>query len=583
MDNNYTSYKLSLGVKKAQLFKQLANRMDFILIISGIVLVAWAKNWEGNTLSSITPQVTGIFGGLSIASVLDTILYIMVTVLLPMFSKLADTVGRAEAFVIAIGFYILAGVVMATAQSMDALMGGQVLYAFGLSGVNVVGHILIADMTTKINRGLFQAFYDVPALINLYVSPIAGQALYESGNWRWAYSLIPFCIGAASIPLFIGLYRVQSKVRRSGLLQEYKQQQPQEEAKRSLWQKIQWVLVEIDIIGSCILAAGLCLFLVPFVLAVSRWGGWSSPTTLGTLISGCILLVIFGVYEKWVATKPIVPLGAWATPTPITGVLTCATVSMFHASNWNYFLMYIQVTRGLDSTTANYVQNSYHTVFLLSQVLAGFLMKRFKVYRPIVFVGLSLMMIGMGMMIPARYPDSSMVFLIFSQVIAGFGSGFIYVPVLIAVQSSVPHEDLAVVTALFQVGGTLATSIGSAIAGAIFTNLLPGQFAAHIPGEYDYATLAGNLEAIAALPPAQWQGVVTAYGNIQRIFSIVSLCFGALAFVFFLGMRSFGLTDDEINSGDEYSVTDEKKSKLEISSTASSRAGSIVELQDVQK
>jgi MFS family permease len=85
-------------------------------------MVAWAKNWEGNTLSSITPQVTGIFGGLSIGSVLDTILYIMVTVLLPMFSKLADTVGRAEAIVIAIWFYIMAGVVMACAQSMDALM-----------------------------------------------------------------------------------------------------------------------------------------------------------------------------------------------------------------------------------------------------------------------------------------------------------------------------------------------------------------------------------------------------------------------------------------------------------------------------
>ncbi|KAI8084501.1 major facilitator superfamily domain-containing protein [Halteromyces radiatus] len=560
MDNNYSNYKLSIGVKKAQLFKQLANRLDFILVISGIVLVAWAKNWEGNTLSSITPQVTGIFGGLSIASVLDTILYIMVTVLLPMFSKLADTVGRAEAFVIAITFYIMAGVVMACAQSMDALMGGQVLYAFGLSGVNVVGHILIADMTTKINRGLFQAFYDVPALINLYVSPIAGQALYQSGNWRWAYSLIPFCIGATSIPLFIGLYRVQSKARKSGLLEQYKRDMGKNNnQKMTTWEKIQWVLIEVDIIGSCLLAAGLCLFLVPFVLAVSRWGGWSSPTTLGTLISGCVLLVIFGFYEKKFATKPIIPLGSWATPTPITGVLTCATVSMFHASNWNYFLMYIQVTRGLDSTTANYVQNSYHTVFLLSQVLAGYLMKHFKLYRPIVFAGLSFMMVGMGMMIPARYPDSSMVFLIFSQVIAGFGAGFIYVPILVAVQSSVPHQDLAVVTALFQIGGTLATSIGSAIAGAIFTNLLPVQFAENIPGEYDYASLAGNLEAIAALPPDQHQGVITAYGNIQRIFSIVSLCFGALAFVFFLGMRSFGLTDDEINSDHEYEPSEKEK------------------------
>lgn len=150
------------------------------------------------------------------------------------------------------------------------------------------------------------------------------------------------------------------------------------------------------------------------------------------------------------------------------------------------------------------------------------------------------------------------------------------------------NSDLAVVTALFQVGGTLATSVGSAIAGAIFTNLLPIQFAEHIPGkspsfplpregadrprslidvgEYDYATLAGNLEAIAALPSDQWHGVVTAYGNIQKIFSIVSLCFGALAFVFFLGMRSFGLTDDEINNEHEYSPSEKEKSSSMASS-----------------
>ncbi|KAI9307859.1 major facilitator superfamily domain-containing protein [Cunninghamella echinulata] len=551
MDDTYSSHKQSIGVKKVQLFKQLASRLDFILIISGIILVAWAKNWEGNTLQSITPQVISIFNGLSISSVLDTLLYILVTVLLPIFSKSADLIGRAEAFTVAIFFYVISGVVMACAQSMDTLMGGQVLYAFGLSGVSVLGHVMIADMTTKVNRGLFQAFYDVPAIINIFVSPRVGEQFLINGNWRVAYAMIPICIGVTSIPLLAGLFSVHRKVKKSGLLEEYKRETGYQSVKKGAWDKLKWLIVEIDIIGSVILAAGLCLFLLPFILAVGKWGGWSSPTTLGCLITGVLLLVIFGVYEKKFATKPIIPLGSWKSPTAIIGVLVAATVSMFHASNWTYFFTYIQVSRRLDTVNSYYVINSYHAMFLISQVLAGYLMKHFKVYRPIVFSGLCLMMVSMGMMIASRTPDSSLVFVIFSQIIGGFGAGFIYVPCLIACQSSVPHEDLAIVTALFQIGGTLSTSIGSAIAGAIFTNMLPTEFANNIPGEYDYATLAGDITAILSLPHDQWWGVVTAYGNIQRILSIVSLCFGALAFLLFFGMRSFGLTDDEINDGEE--------------------------------
>lgn len=35
MDDKYASYKQSIGVKKVLLFKQLANKLDFWLIVVG--------------------------------------------------------------------------------------------------------------------------------------------------------------------------------------------------------------------------------------------------------------------------------------------------------------------------------------------------------------------------------------------------------------------------------------------------------------------------------------------------------------------------------------------------------------------
>lgn len=105
--------------------------------------------------------------------------------------------------------------------------------------------------------------------------------------------------------------------------------------------------------------------------------------------------------------------------------------------------------------------------------------------------------------------------------------------------------DLAIVTALVQVGGTISTSIGGSIAGAIWNGLLPTQLAKHVPGEYDLTLILGNINYINELPEDQHAGATTAYGNVQRILSIVGLCLSVIAFGFFLRMKPFGLTDDE--------------------------------------
>ncbi|KAI9244305.1 hypothetical protein BDA99DRAFT_566316, partial [Phascolomyces articulosus] len=123
-----------------------------------------------------------------------------------------------------------------------------------------------------------------------------------------------------------------------------------------------------------------------------------------------------------------------------------------------------------------------------------------------------------------------------SQVIAGWGAGWVFVPTLVAVQSAVPHNDLAIATALYQVGTTLAYSIGSAIAGAIWNSVIPQEIAKESMGDITY---------IAALPAEQWEGVIASYGNVLRIFCIIGLCLSVPALIFALMMKPFGLEDDK--------------------------------------
>jgi len=125
---------------------------------------------------------------------------------------------------------------------------------------------------------------------------------------------------------------------------------------------------------------------------------------------------------------------------------------------------------------------------------------------------------------------------------------------LVAIQSSLPHEDMSVATAMMQVGGSIAASIGSTMAGTIWNNMLPGQIAKYVPGEYDYAKIVGDVLYASALPEPQWEGVVAAYGHVQMVLSIISICIAVLTFCFTIPMKTFGL--ENYNENEEQAAHD---------------------------
>lgn len=294
------------------------------------------------------------------------------------------------------------------------------------------------DITSSANRGIFQAFYDFPAMINIWVAPLAGTAIAENSSWRWCYSMIPFCIGTCSIPLLYGLFKIEKTVKKSG------QMPPKDNSKyrnMSFFQKVKFVGNEIDAIGSLLFMGALCMVLVPLILGPSKWG-WESSITIGCLVGGVVCALVFIFYEMKVAEYPVIPVADWDTSTPMAAVMVCAMISSIRAINWTYFMTYLQITRYASQLQATYIDRSYHAMFLVSQIAGGLIMKKYKVYRPVVLAGICFYILGMGLMIPSRYPTSPLGFVIISQIIAGLGSGMIYVPCLVAAQSSVPHGGM---------------------------------------------------------------------------------------------------------------------------------------------
>lgn len=76
------------------------------------------------------------------------------------------------------------------------------------------------------------------------------------------------------------------------------------------------------------------------------------------------------------------------------------------------------------------------------------------------------------------------------QVLQGAGGGFAAVLAQTAAQASVPHQDLASVTAFVLIFAEIGNAIGTAIAGGVWRNIMPDQLQQHIGAYADSATIA---------------------------------------------------------------------------------------------
>ena len=131
-------------------------------------------------------------------------------------------------------------------------------------------------------------------------------------------------------------------------------------------------------------------------------------------------------------------------------------------------------------------------------------------------------------------PTSSTLTDALSMLVLGMGLGGVMQVLVIIVQNAVPHSELGVATSGATFFRSIGGSFGTAIFGAIFSNVLVGNLASHLHG----LSLPGGFSAVGrhpggARPPARGRapGFVAGYAeSIQTVF-LIAVPIAALAFL----------------------------------------------------
>ncbi|KAL2285060.1 hypothetical protein FJTKL_08580 [Diaporthe vaccinii] len=143
--------------------------------------------------------------------------------------------------------------------------------------------------------------------------------------------------------------------------------------------------------------------------------------------------------------------------------------------------------------------------------------------------GIPLIALGTGLLTHFRVPGAYVGYLAMCQILNGAAGGILAMTSHIAIFSTVLHQEIAVVYAIYGLFGSIGSAIGFTISGAIWTNVLPQKLEEFLPEGSKNLTssIYGSLTMQPSYPMGSLirDAIIEAYSDVQRKMVIAGGCF----------------------------------------------------------
>jgi SIT family siderophore-iron:H+ symporter-like MFS transporter len=253
-----------------------------------------------------------------------------------------------------------------------------------------------------------------------------------------------------------------------------------------------------------------------------------------------------------------------------------------------YFYTFLLVARDESYLSASRLTSIPSFSATVVAIIGALLVRHFRRLKPALVLGFTVQTLAYGLMIRFRQSTNSRAEIIVVQILKGFGIGLISFPAQAVIQSACAHEHLAAVTATYLIVFYLTVSnhiitefpankqsgIGTAIGGAIWTNVVPGKI------EEYFAPINATLGIQAYRDPVtfaklEWPmgtperaAIARAQDEAQRLIVIVGTCvcaLGLISTIFFISNIKLPDTQSiEENEGQAEELADKKAGKTPV-------------------
>ncbi|KAI0436598.1 siderochrome-iron transporter MirB [Xylaria telfairii] len=511
------------GVRQVEAIISVWSRQVLIIMFILLYLVTFVDALLGVVQSSLIPYITSSFsrhGLLATTSIIATIVGGVIA--LPI-AKIIDIWGRCEGFIIMVGLVVLGLILKAVSQNVETYAAAHTIYWAGHIGMGYIISIMLADMTTLRNRLILYGINSTPTIATVFAGSKIADLFYTYSTFRWAFGAFIIIFVAFAIPVALMFIWSKRKALRQGVMVP-------RVSNRTPWESVKYYFVEFDVIGMLLTIFGFSLLLLPFSLDAYAPQGWATGYIIAMIVLGVVLLVAFVLWEKYLAPVQYFPFRFLKDRT-ILGACGLYFFLFLSVYCWDaYYQSYLQVVNDQSITTSGYILNAFSLTSAFVGPFVGLYTRWSGQYKwPAVIGGIPFFTLGTALLIYFRHPGTNVGYLVMCQVFVGIGSEIWSLTAQLAIMATVTHQEIAVALALWGLFGSIGASIGLAVAGALWTNILPAKLYEFLPDDAkdQAAEIFSDIVVQLSYPmgtPIR-DAIIAAYGDVQRKMVIAGAAF----------------------------------------------------------
>lgn len=408
-------------------------------IMTGLLLAAL----EVTVVATAMPKVVATLGGFNTYSWVFSIYLLTSTIGMPIWGKLSDLYGRRVCYQLGLTIFIVGSLLCGMASSMNQLIAFRAIQGLGGGALIPLALTVIGDIYTLQERPKMQAVISAIWGFSSIVGPLVGGFLTDYSSWRWIFLM--------NLPLGILTFIIISLNMKEPRLQILKP--------------------KIDLMGAITLTVSIGLLLLGCLREKGGMPPWISNLAL---IIAPISLAIF-IYVEKNTSEPLLPLWLFKEKIFLATVLGNLFLGCVLFGSMPFITLFAQGVLNSTATKAGTVLMPLILGWVVVSVIGSKIMLK-SGFRNSVIGGMIGVVFGFGLLV-IIVMGATRTQLYMSMSIIGMGMGLALTALIIAVQTSVPKNQLGVVTssALFfrNIGGSLgATIMGALLSWSISNNML---------------------------------------------------------------------------------------------------------------
>ena len=486
----------------------------FSALIAGMLL----SSLDQTIVSTAMPTIVGELGGVSHQVWISTAYILATTIVMPIYGKLGDVLGRRRLFIAAIAIFTLASVGCAFASDFWMFVVFRAVQGLGGGGLMILSQAIIADIVPANQRGKYLGPLGAVFGLAAVAGPLLGGFFVDHMTWQWAFYInIPVGIAA----FFIAVFALK--------LPNKKAEKP------------------IDWLGVVFLSAATTCIVFFADFGGSSEHGWDSWATWAW---GAGLLLSAGLFilTESKAADPIMPLSMFRNPIFVnaTAIGMAIGIGMFAALG--FVPTFLQMSSGTSAAASGLLMLPMMVGVMGTAITSGLLITKTGRYK--IFPILGTLIVGIAMILMTTLTASTPIWLICVYLfLFGVGLGCIMQVVVLIVQNAVPASEIGTATSTNNYFREVGAALGIAVFGTIFTTRLTENLtkvftdAGATADQAGQATATIDPGALNDLPDALRDGVVTAYADALAPVFWYLVPFIAVAFVLSLFLKEIPLSD----------------------------------------